>query len=183
MIRDFPAVPGLSRFPEINLRLYVEHEGKPGVWFLSLDASNPFAVAVARTAFHLPYYWSEIRSRQSGDERNYTSTRKNNPKVVFDGTYLPTGKVFSSIPGTLEHWLTERYCLYARSSKGVLYRGDVQHPPWPLQPAEAEIRVNQLTTPHGFELQGDPPLLHFSEAINVVMWPLRRCQKGGQVDE
>ena len=54
--RLIPPVPYLSAFPELNVRTYVSAEGKPGVWFFSLDAGNPIAVEAARDTFHLNYY-------------------------------------------------------------------------------------------------------------------------------
>jgi uncharacterized protein YqjF (DUF2071 family) len=76
------------------------------------------------------------------------------------------------VPGgsnTLEHFLTERYCLYALD-RGRVRRADIHHPPWPLQPAEAELRRNTMPPP-GIELEGEP-LLHFSRRQDVVIWPL-----------
>jgi uncharacterized protein YqjF (DUF2071 family) len=84
--------------------------------------------------------------------------------------------VYHAEPGTLEHWLTERYCLFARSPGGQLFRGDIHHLPWPLQRAEAEIEVNDMTRPQGIELAGPPAHLHFARRIDVAVWSLTRTQ-------
>ena len=169
-------LPWLSAFPELNLRLYVERDGKPGVWFLSLDATNPLAVWGARRFFHLPYFRARISIQRRQQGFRYEAQRKlrGHSAVRFEVNYAPTSAVHESQPGTLEHFLTERYCLYAQSREGELYRCDVHHIPWPLQRAAAEIRVNELAAPHRFELVGPPALLHFARRLDVVVWsPVR----------
>jgi len=172
MKRGLPALPGISAFAELNLRLYVERDGKPGVWFLSLDATKRLAVWAARRFFHLPYFHAAISVTPDGERFRYRSRRLKSPTPVrFEAAYAPTTEPYESTPGSLEHFLTERYCLYAAWPDGSLYRTDVHHAPWPLQQAEANIRVNELTAPHGFPLDGPPPLLHFARNIDVIIWP------------
>jgi len=172
MRRPLPDLPYFSAFPELNLRLYVECDGRPGVWFLSLDAANAVAVWVARRFFHLPYFHSRIELGGLPTEAHYKSFRLAAPRgIEFEATYRPTGEPYEARPGTLEHWLTERYCLYARSPRGRLYRADVHHPPWSLQHAEAAITRHDLLQPHRLELSGPPALVHFSKRIDVVVWP------------
>lgn len=171
MRRGLPAVPGVSAFAELNLRLYVERDGKPGVWFLSLDATKRLAVWAARRFFHLPYYHAAISVRSDGRRFHYASRRLGAATPVrFEGEYEPTSDVYAAAAGSLEHFLTERYCLYAQSPAGGLFRAEVHHVPWPLQKAEAAIDVNELTNPHGFSLDGEPALLHFARRIDVIVW-------------
>jgi uncharacterized protein YqjF (DUF2071 family) len=172
MRRPLPDLPWISAFPELNLRLYVTHGGKPGVWFLSLDAGNPLAVWAAQRFFHLPYVRARFELRRDGDTLDYRSERLAAPAGLrFEARYRPSGQPYRSAPGSLEHFLTERYCLYARSPRGRLYRAEIHHRPWPLQPAEAEFAVNELGDPHGLRFEG-PPLLHFSQRLDVVVWGL-----------
>jgi uncharacterized protein YqjF (DUF2071 family) len=178
MRRPLPDLPGISAFPELNLRLYVELEGKPGVWFLSLDATNPLAVWAARRFFHLPYEHASIEITAEQEGFAYRSDRRDG-KASFEARYAPAGEIDRAASGSLEHWLTERYCLYARSPRGGLFRAEVHHVPWPLQPARAEILENGLGAPYGIDLPGQPPLLHFAHRIDVVVWsPVR--MKGAQ---
>ena len=171
MRRPLPDLPWISAFPEINVRLYVEYGSKPGVWFLSLGATNPLAVWAARRFFHLPYYRADMQMEANGAGMRYRSVgRADNSGRAFEGIYRPTSEPYEARPGTLVHWLTERYCLYARSPRGKLYRSDVHHHPWPLQDAEAEITRNGLLASHGLHLNGPPPLLHFARRIDVVVW-------------
>ncbi len=169
MRRPWPDLPWLSAFPEVNVRLYVSLDGKPGVWFLSLDAPNPLAVWAAQNLFHLPYYRADIDFARAGERFDYRCRRRDaGPELAM--SYGPTGEAYEARAGTLEHWLTERYCLYAKSPSGAVYCCDVQHVPWPLQPASASIEQCSLFTPHGFECEGPPSLLHFSPGVDVVMW-------------
>ncbi len=157
-------------FPELNVRTYVVAGDKPGVWFFSLDAASTLAVATARAVFHLPYFRARMHMRDDEGWIGYSSDRfPGAPGARFAGRYQPTGPVYQSAPGTLEHWLTERYCLYAASRTGRIFRGEINHGPWPLQSATAEVAVNTMTAAHGISLSG-PPLLHFTRRIDMVAW-------------
>jgi uncharacterized protein len=81
------------------------------------------------------------------------------------------GPVAHSVPGSLEHWLTERYCLYTLDERRRVLRGEIHHPPWPLQAATAEIEVNTMTEEVGVGVTG-APLVHFSRRQDVVFWSL-----------
>jgi uncharacterized protein YqjF (DUF2071 family) len=167
MRRPLPDLPWVSAFPELNVRIYVERDGKPGVWFLSLDAGNPLAVWAARRFFHLPYFWAQMSSHPRGDGFEYSSRRVG---AEFSGSYRPTSDVRLAVPGSLEHWLTERYCLYASAPDGSLWRNEVHHAPWPLQAAEASIGRNTMFAVHGLAASPSPPLLHFARRLDVVVW-------------
>lgn len=175
--RFTPAVPWLSAFPELNLRTYVKQGDKPGVWFFSLDAGNPVAVEIARRVYHLPYFNARMSLATEGrDWIRYSSQRTDSraQPVALKALYRPLGAVVLSRRGTLEHWLTERYCLYAADTAGRLYRGEIHHPPWPLQRAEAQFDLNTMALPLKFNLSDKPKLLHFARRIDVVAWPLQR---------
>lgn len=170
--RFVPGVPLLSNFPELNLRTYVTADGKPGIWFFSLDAANPVAVRVARATFNLPYFDARISCRSVYGEVRYASerTHRRAPAAEFEGRYLPAGEPFGSRPGSLEHFLTERYCLYAVDGKGRIKRGEIHHEPWPLQLAEAEMRTLNMTAQIGVTLPDTEPLLHYAHRLDVVAW-------------
>jgi uncharacterized protein len=174
--RYLPSVPPLSSFPELNVRTYVTAGGKPGIWFFSLDAANPVAVRLARATFHLPYFDAEMSCRVVGEEVRYRSVRTHRraPGAEFVARYSPVGEPFESRPGTLEDFLTERYCLYAADGRGHVYRGDIHHHPWPLQRAELEIESLAMTEQIGVALPETAPLLHFSKRLDVLAWPPRR---------
>jgi uncharacterized protein YqjF (DUF2071 family) len=174
-LRWAPPVPGLSVFPELNVRTYVTAQEKPGVWFFSLDAANALAVAAARATFHLPYFRARMRCREAGGWIEYQSERSHPgaPKADFEGCYRGAGDFFQAQPGTLEHFLTERYCLYS-ASKGRIYRGEIHHPPWLLQVAEAQFMENSMAEASGLRIPAEVPLLHFARRQDMVAWALRR---------
>jgi uncharacterized protein len=174
--RLIPALPYVSAFPEINVRTYVSAEGKPGVWFFSLDAANPIAVETARNVFHLPYYNARMSCQADQDGIRYSSIRTHRAAApaMFRGQYWPTGPAYLATPGTLESWLTERYCLYAANRRGTIWRSDIHHRQWPLQPAQAEIEHNSMTDQIGLALPGITPLLHFARRLDVVAWMPQR---------
>jgi len=170
-LRALPALPAISAFPELNVRLYVERDGKPGVWFLSLDARNRLAVWGAKRFFHLPYFHAQMSCDRDGERLRYASERTDAPRPArFRAEYGPTGDAYEARPSTLEYFLTERYCFYARAHGGAMFRTEVYHCPWSLQAAEADIDENELTAAHGFRLAGPPALLHFARRIDVVGW-------------
>ena len=172
--RLVPPLPWLSAFSELNVRTYVTAEGKAGVWFFSLDASNALAVRGARTLFHLPYYDAAMTAESDGSMIRYTSTRTHRgaPSASFTGRYRPIGSVYHADVGSLDYWLTERYCLYAADRRGRVWRGDIHHTRWPLQPAEADIACNTMTDPLRLRLPPRVPLLHFAQRLDVVAWTL-----------
>jgi uncharacterized protein YqjF (DUF2071 family) len=167
-------LPGVSAFPELNVRTYVVVDGKPGVWFFSLDAANRIAVQAARTLFHLPYFRARMSCEEPDSYIDYRSERchAGAPPGQFFGRYRGVGPVYRSTPGTLEHWLTERYCLYAQDRAGRIRRGEIHHEPWPLQKAEADIHTCTVTDGWSIPLPDEPPLLHFVRRINVIGWLL-----------
>lgn len=170
-LRPLPDLPWLSSFPELNVRTYVEYGGKAGVWFLSLDAANPVAVWAARRFFHLPYFHAEMTVEDRDGRVRYSSVRRREPAGLgFRASYGSTSEPYRSAEGSLEHWLTERYCLYARAPDGRLLRTEVHHRPWPLQRAEATIERNDLLDPYGLAVEGPPSLLHLSRRLDVVVW-------------
>lgn len=182
-LRGLPGVPGNTAFPELNVRTYVKLGGSPrepsprgGVWFFSLDATAALVVAVARAWFHLPYYRARMRCDRRGDAVEYASERTHAgaPPAIWRGTYEPTGPVFRSRPGSLEHWLTERYCLWARAKDGRLWRGDIHHGPWPLQPARATVEQDTMAAASGLQIPASDPHLLFARHLDVRIWRPRR---------
>ncbi|MCY9695065.1 YqjF family protein [Paenibacillus alginolyticus] len=175
--RGLPPLPYFSAFPEINVRTYVTIQGKPGVYFFSLDAHNRFAVEAARFAFHLPYFYAHIQvQHQAENTIFYQSLRKDNRARhgEFAGEYRPSSDIQLANPETLEYWLTERYCLYCTDRRGNVYRGEIDHDPWPLQSAEASINVNTLPYSFGIQLPDTSPLLHFAKKLKVKIWALEK---------
>lgn len=174
--RFCPSVPGLSAFPEINLRTYVTRDEKPGVWFFSLDVTQSLAVAIARTGFHLPYFKAAMSMETSAREVLYSSRRKAN-EGAFEGKYGPSGPVQLAEPGSLEEFLTERYCLYAANKRGRIFRGEIHHAAWPLQPAQFEIQRNTMAAQIGLDLDPTQAIGHYAERLDVVAWGLDRLDE------
>jgi uncharacterized protein len=170
--RWLPSLPWVSAFPELNVRTYVTTDGRPGVWFFSLDAGNSVAVHVARWSFGLPYYRARMSIQASTRHLDYQSSRTHSraQPAIFRGRYRPTSPPTPSRPGTLEHWLTERYCLYVVDSNGSVYRGEIAHEPWPLQAGEAEVESNSMARAAGIELPPMAPRVHFARRLDVVAW-------------
>jgi uncharacterized protein YqjF (DUF2071 family) len=164
-LRGLPAVPRLSTFPELNVRTYVTRDDRPGIWFFSLDAASTLAVEGAKRLYKLPYHRAQMSCTRAGDRVRYESAR---PGAAFSGSYRGTGDLFQPEPGTLEHFLTERYCLYTENG-GRVYRADIHHPPWDLQRGEATIDLNTMAP---LALGDDEPHVLFSPRQDVVVWPL-----------
>jgi uncharacterized protein len=174
--RGVPALPGLSAFPELNVRTYVTLGGRPGVYFFSLDAASRLAVAAARALFGLPYHFAAMSLEQEGEDIVYRSRRATaGPRraagaAEFVARYRPTGPAATPSPGTLAHFLTERYCLYTADASGRVRRLEIHHPPWALQRAAAEIEVNTMAAAAGLVLPRTPPLLHFARRQDMLGW-------------
>jgi len=174
--RGVPSLPWVSAFPELNVRTYVRVDEKPGVYFFSLDAGSPLAVAAARALFHLPYFGATM-SVDRGDGRiRYRSRRNGSARVPAElvVSYTPIGSMFNAKVGTLEYFLTERYCLYTLDDDSRPLRLDIHHRPWPLQRADAVFQVNTMAEAAGLSLPERAPLLHFAKRQDTVAWPLQR---------
>jgi uncharacterized protein YqjF (DUF2071 family) len=167
--RGVPPVPRVSEFPELNVRTYVRVGDRPGVYFFSLDAGNALAVRAARMLLNLPYYRASMTVTASGDRVEYRS-RRDTETAEFSAMYQPIAGAFVAAPGTLEYFLTERYCLYHLNHRGTPYRLEIHHPPWPLQPASAELHRNTMADASGLALPAEQPLLHFAKRQDMVAW-------------
>ena len=164
--RGLLPLPYVSDFLELNVRTYVTRDDKPGIWFFSLDASSRVAVEAARRLYRLPYFEADISLRRRDDQILYECSR--DVGKAFSAAYGPNGDVFNAEPGSLEHFLTERYCLYAEH-QGALYRAEIHHRPWPLQPADARVDLNTMPP---VEVSQADPAVHYSARQDVVIWPL-----------
>jgi uncharacterized protein len=174
--RGFPAFGRFSRFPEINVRTYVRHRGSPGVFFLSLDAASRPTVEGARRVFHLPYFRARMSSATVAGATVYRTQRidRRGPPSRLEARYRPIGPVEPAAPGSLEAWLTDRRRLFAVDRRGRIWRTEIAHAPWPLQPAEAEIPLNTMAAGHGLVLPGMAPHLRFSARLDVRAWTPER---------
>jgi hypothetical protein len=174
-------IPGTAEFCEMNLRTYVRSKitGLRGVYFFSLDAASALAVLGARALFHLPYFLASMqRHADPVGAIHYSSQRLLTRRSVrFEAKYRSLQPAPApGASGTLEHFLTERYCLFTPHAGRILV-GHIHHLPWPLEPAEAEIILNELPAAHGITLPNRPPVLHFARELQVYLWSLQEDRK------
>jgi uncharacterized protein len=170
-LRGMPPLPRVSTFLELNVRTYVTAGDKPGIWFFSLDAASRLAVEAARRAYRLPYFHADISCSRSRGRLVYELSRVGAAGTVFTARYQPVGEQFNAAPGSLEHFLVERYCLYTEGA-GSLKRAEIHHRPWDLRSAEAGIELNTIAP---VELTNEPSRLHFSARQDVVLWGLAQA--------
>jgi len=174
-----PPLPWISSFHEVNVRTYVHRGGRdPGVWFFSLDASSSIAVAAARAAYKLPYFHSQIDFEASSriqfnarrdDDRG---TMPANVRVEYAPTDMPPSR---AAVGSLEHFLVERYLLYAVDEGHDLYRARVHHQPYPIQRAELFHLEDTLVWAAGVRKSEEPQHRHYAREVNVKIYLLERC--------
>jgi uncharacterized protein YqjF (DUF2071 family) len=170
-----PSVPGVSHFHECNIRTYVHYEGRdPGVWFFSLDAANPLAVALARSLWKLPYFVARMALKKEGTGIQYATERvlPGPTPAACHVSYTLTGTPAASTPGTLEHFLAERYILYAYAG-GRLLSGQVYHTPYPLQTAQVSDLKENIVSAMGITVPEAAPLAHYASGVTVEVFPLR----------
>ncbi len=170
-----PAVAGLSNFHEVNVRTYVHCRGRdPGVWFFSLDAANPLAVLVARALWRLPYHHARMSLLREGTRVRYASERLwPGPRpAACRLDYEVNGTPAAATPGTLAHFLAERYVLYAAAG-GRLFTGRVHHAPYPLQGARLRACEESLLRAAGLAPPKQEPLAHFAREVEVEVFALQ----------
>src|SRR6266511_1298826 len=169
-LRGLPPLPRVSFFPELNVRTYVALDGNPGIWFFTLDAASQLAVEAAKRVYRLPYHRAKMTVEPGEPFIHYESSR---PGAAFSARYRGEGEPFTARAGTLEYFLTERYCLYTADG-GRLYRAEIHHPPWQLQEGDATIDLNTMapiTLP-----EDEQPHLLFAARQDVVVWPLEEVR-------
>lgn len=164
-LRGVPPLPVVSTFPELNVRTYVTRDDKPGIWFFTLEAASTLAVEAAKRLYKLPYHRAQMRCERRGEHVHYESARAG---AAFSGRYRGHGQLFHADPGSLEYFLTERYCLYTEDG-GRGYRAEIHHPPWDLQRGEASVDLNTIAP---VELPDEEPHVLFSPRQDVVVWSL-----------
>jgi uncharacterized protein YqjF (DUF2071 family) len=197
-----PPIPGTSAFHELNVRTYVHLNGVPGVWFFSLDATNSLAVWGARTFYHLPYFNADMSLKQEGNTIEYSSRRTDSltygeffrsektsfleelspdrfhsfPLAELNTSWTIGESLPHSSPGSIEFFLTERYCLYSLHLN-QLYRSRILHGPWPLRTAKLNARQSTMIESLGIAEPQENPLLHYAERLAVDIWPLKRVSE------
>ena len=170
-LRGLPILPRISEFPEVNVRTYVRVGDRPGIYFFSLDAGSLLAVKAARVLLNLPYYLASMKVTRHANVVDYESRREGEDgKAEFIATYEPTGSTFAAAKGSLEYFLTERYCLYHTDHRGAPYRLEIHHPPWKLQLAQAAFSRNTMAAAAAVALPDRAPLLHFAKRQDMVAW-------------
>lgn len=171
-----PAIPGFSNFHELNVRTYVRLGDDRGVWFFSLDAANPLAALLARVSVRLPYFFAHIERNQTGQRFRYTCERYK--------TGLAAGAAFSASwevlpdprradPGSLDHFLSERYALFSRAIGEKLWHGRVRHAPWPLQPVRGLQLEQTLDVGDGLPKLSGEVIARYSPGVDVEFLPFR----------
>ncbi len=201
-----PPLPGISFFPQVNLRTYVtlqagqEKPGhdktgqeKPGLYYFSVDAANLSAVWLARIFFRMPYWHAAIQlsgstihapnaEAHNPEERSihFRSSRLHGPAATngpakFDVSYTPEGEPERTRRGTLDEFLTERYCVYLWN-RGRCYRAEIHHQPWALQRTSVNLRANSMAEPLGLTLPLKPELCHFSRSLKMLAWAPERVR-------
>jgi len=163
-------------FPEINVRTYVHYNGKPGIFFMSLDVGDWASCTIAKRWYRLPYKKADISSRKEGQTFYCQSVRKGtkNPLTSFQVKYTPLSEVYFPKDGTLDDWLTERYCLYSTNNGINIYCSEIHHRPWPLQKVEAEISRNTLLMPFKIDGTEVQPIYHFSKGVDTFFWNIKK---------
>ncbi|QJX81113.1 YqjF family protein [Priestia megaterium] len=176
--RGISSISLTPKFPEINVRTYVKRDGKPGIYFMSIDVGNWASLNIAKRWYRLPYHSAQISFRKEGQTFYCQSTRKGNTNspISFKGKYAPVSEVYFSKEGTLDHWLTERYCLYSSNNGANIYSGEILHQPWPLQKAEIEIFRNNLFIPFHFNLSEVEPIAHFSIGVDSLIFNIKKIR-------
>lgn len=175
-LRDLFPIPGTSNFPELNVRTYVVHDGIPGVYFLSIDASSRLASLLANLAFDLPYHDADMSFSASDGGYRLNCERRADPSVHFDVSYRPIGKAHVAEPSTLTSFLAERYCMYEIGPTRRLRRADISHEPWATQQVEVTIERNDVLAALGLNPLDPDPVMAYSPGTSARCWPMRSAR-------
>jgi uncharacterized protein YqjF (DUF2071 family) len=159
-------------FLETNVRTYVLCNGEPGVYFFSLEAASRLAVAAARAAFALPYFYASMELSESAEITRYRSARARGA-VTHDVSYRVGEALGASTPGTLQHFLIERYLLFTER-RGVALRGHVHHPAYQVHSAQVLEVHDELVAAAGLGgVSGPPVLAHYCAGVDVEVFAIQ----------
>jgi len=164
-----PALPGLSAFTEMNVRTYVLHNGKPGIWFFSLDASKLLPAAAARIFFMLPYFKASMKFEQNHPLFNFSMTRSGATDVEFKASWQVGVRLRAPDVESLAFFLVERYCAFAVEGSRV-FQIRIYHHPWILDEALVKIESSNAISALGLPEPATEPIVHFSESIEAEIW-------------
>lgn len=170
-IRGLPLIPFMNSYLELNVRTYVTCQGKPGIYFFSLDANHPLAVLGAKLSTGLPYKQARMSYEKKGRTIRFYSRRLSN-HAGLDVEYRPDTLLYEAARGTLDFWLLERYCLYTFRG-GHLYRGDIHHDQWKITKAEVQLRHSTMDPFLHLDLYGDL-IIHYSSRRRLFLYPLEK---------
>ena len=162
-----PPLPWLSRFPELNVRTYTTIEGRPGIWFFSLDAARAVTAAAARLLYRLPYRHAHMAITRSGPAHPLPQPRHRRPAPPSARATSPLDR--RATPRTGPSSISWRLLPLHPGSPRRRATPDIHHAPWPLQPARAELTDNTVTEPLGIRLPGQQPLLHYAARQDVLV--------------
>lgn len=172
-LRYFPPIPSAYNFLELNLRTYVKYQGRPGIYFFSLDTSSTIAALAARIVF-LPYFRASMYMKYACGHFNFKSYRKSsNNSATFKVAYSPSTKKFIADKGTLNYWLVERYCMFQEIQGKRIISIDIHHLQWILHKANADVSENTLAESVGFTIPDQQPIIHFAKYQKVLVWAPR----------
>lgn len=156
-----PAIGFISNFHEINVRTYVENNGKKGVYFLNIEAEKFLSAFVSKQLSGLPYEKATIK-------RTANSYQSNNPSKGFHLSVDFTIDQPIHNKSNLDKWLTERYCLYLKECEHV-YRYDIHHKEWELN----QIKIDRFDLAYqlgNLKIINENYFAHYSKGIEVVAW-------------
>jgi uncharacterized protein YqjF (DUF2071 family) len=172
--RGMPFHIGADNFPEMNLRTYVRHQDREGIFFFSLDTEDDINVWVARNLFRLPYFKADLEMEDMSMPVRFSSRRlePEDPRAEVRVSYQPIGPSFHPKRDSLDYFLGERYAMYSLGPGGALMRGEIDHEEWDIQPAEADFEINTMIEATGIPILDVPPVLRYARTIDVVAWPM-----------
>ena len=166
-----PRIPFISELWELNLRTYVVHQGRPGIYFLTLDSSHRLGNCIARSFFKLPYQYASIQFRMHQQELS-------NAEYILQASgknyqmNLKANVSKANIDDSFQRWVTERYCLFIRHGNKVI-RGDVEHEKWKVQKAELKNYSGNFSDQYGVQLPSSPSSVYYAKKLNVRFSPFQ----------
>jgi uncharacterized protein YqjF (DUF2071 family) len=171
--RGLTSLGVLTNSLELNFRTYVRHHGESGIYFLSIHASNPLLVGLARLATSLPYQSAQMTYDRQESTLRFASHRPMAERMdrSFALNFRPMDRASRTEPASLDHWLVERYCLFVEGRGGRLLRTLVEHPPWEVQSGQAQVTANTMAKPFALDISETPALVHFSPGVRAQVWP------------
>lgn len=174
----FRAMPNIMSYPpflQMNTRTYIQFDGKPGIYFLSVDVNHLLVQVASKRLLQLPYELANMDIKRDRDHISFKSNRINSGYLLshITANYRPLSQQVHHPQGTLSHWLTERYCFWLIKGTKII-KGPLSHEPWELDKVTVTLGKKDIIPFITMNDIQEKPIAHYAKFIHAHLHPFEQ---------